>query len=140
MLWLALNHPEAYWNNVDLFVSVGSWKDIFEMLSLDLQYHGWEGRKLDWTAFGKLILAGLENPNTSELVKKYLPHIKTDKNQTTLQSQAKTIVAKWIKNQLFGDKKSENDFVLRIPNTPTIIIINAYAAKTITLTAIFIYF
>lgn len=102
MLWVAINHPETFWKNVALWISIGSWKDIIMMLQYDLVYHGWEGRVLDWDKFGKLILAGLENPNTSELLKKYLPQLKAHSKCTTVESQADTRIAKWITSLLFG--------------------------------------
>lgn len=103
-LWLAVYQEDTFWKNVDLLIAVGSWKDIFTLLSLDLQYNGWEGRVLDWEKFGKLILAGLENSNTSELVKKYLPQIKAKSKAKTLQSQANTLIGKWLCSLLFGTK------------------------------------
>jgi hypothetical protein len=106
MIWLHINHPNTFWKNIGLFVSLGSWKDIFVMLSYDLQYNGWANRVLDWEKFGKLILAGLENPNTSELVKKYLPQIKASKKCTTIESQADNIISKWICSLLFGKKET----------------------------------
>lgn len=104
MIWLNTNHNDVFWKNIQLYISVGSWKDIFTMLSYDLEYHGWENRVLDWDNFGKLILAGLENPNTSELVKKYLPQIRTKSKCNTVESQADNIIAKWLCSQLFGTK------------------------------------
>ena len=104
MLWLNVNHNDVFWKNIQLYISVGSWKDIFYMLSYDLQYNDWDGRKLDWDNFGKLILVGLENPNTSELIKKYLPTIKTDKECKTVEAQADNIIGKWLCSQLFGAK------------------------------------
>lgn len=101
MIWVSINYPDLFWKNISLFISIGSWKDIITMLSYDLQYNGWNNRKLDWNKFGKLILAGLENPNTSELVKKYLPQIKSNNKCTTLESQADNIIAKWICSLLF---------------------------------------
>lgn len=110
MMWMQLNHNEVFWNNIGLFISVGSWKDIITMLSYDLQYNGWNDRKLDWNNFGKLLLAGLENPNTSELIKKYLPQIKSNKSCTTLESQADNMIAKWICSLIFGGKTEDNDY------------------------------
>ena len=104
MMWVALNHPTTFWNNLSLFISIGSWKDIITMLSYDLQYHGWENRVLDWDNFGKIILAGLENPETSNLVKKYLPQIKSRSKCNTVEAQADTIIAKWICSLIFGEK------------------------------------
>ena len=103
MIWLAVNHPEEFWNNVNLFISAGSWKDIITMLSYDLQYNGWEKRVLNWENFTGLILAGLENPETSELVKKYLPQIKSRSKCKTVAAQADTIIGKYLCSVIFLD-------------------------------------
>lgn len=110
MMWISINHPNTFWKNIGLFISVGSWKDIITMLSYDVQYNGWKGRVLNWESFGKLILAGLENPNTSELIKKYLPQIKANNKCTTIESQADNIISKWICSLLFGGKTSEDSY------------------------------
>jgi len=110
MMWVALNDPEVFWKNIPLFISIGSWKDIIAMLSYDLQYNGWKNRVLDWDSFGKLILAGLENSNTTNLVKKYLPQIKANKQCKTLEAQADNIIAKWLCSLLFGAKENQYGF------------------------------
>lgn len=104
MIWLALKSPEAFWKNISLFIGLGSWHDVFTMLQYDLVYNGWEGRKLDWQKFGNLVLTGLENSQTVNLVKKYLPHIKANSSCKTVEAQANTIIAKWICSLLFGNK------------------------------------
>ena len=104
MVWLNINHRDTFWKNIQLYISVSSWKDVIQMLSYDLQYNGWNNRQLDWEQFGKLILTGLENPNTSELIKKYLPQIKTNSRCNTLEAQADNLIAKWICSLLFGSK------------------------------------
>jgi hypothetical protein len=106
MMWLAINDSDVFWSNINLFISIGCWKDIIQMLSYDLQYNGWEGRVLDWNKFGQLILAGLENPNTSELVKKYLPQIKSNTVCKTIEAQADNMISKWICSLLFKSKDS----------------------------------
>lgn len=110
MMWLHIYHKDVFWNNIHLFISAGSWKDIITMLSYDLQYNGWEKRQLDWNQFGKLILSGLENPNHSELIKKYLPQIKSNNRCNTLEAQADNIIAKWICSLLFGEKDGANTY------------------------------
>lgn len=105
-LWLHFKDEKNFWANIGLFISAGSWKDIFTMLSYDLVHHGWEGRKLNWKKFGELILTGLENPNTSDLVKKYLPQIKAKSACKSVESQADTVIAKWISSLLYGNKLS----------------------------------
>ena len=106
MIWLSKQDSTIFWNNIGLFVSVGSWKDIFTMLQYDLVYNGWEGRVLDWQAFGGLIMTSLQNANTLNLVKKYLPQIKATSACKTVESQADTIIGKWICSLLFGNKES----------------------------------
>jgi hypothetical protein len=99
--WLAVNHPNTFWQNIELIPLLGSWNDIFVMLQNDLVYNGWEGRLLDWNKFGQLLLAGLENPNTTNLVKKYLPQIKARSATKTVEAQADTMIGKWIASMLF---------------------------------------
>lgn len=109
MLWLAIYHRQTFMANIPYFIAAGSWKDIFEMLSLDLQYHGWEGRKLDWNFMRKTILAGLTNPDTSELVKKYLPTIRSIKDCKTIESQANTMLGQYLATCLYGTSKKSED-------------------------------
>jgi len=103
MVWLARNHPETFWKNVTVFVSVGCWKDIFQILENDLE-NGWDSRVLDWDKFASLILSGLSNPNTVQLLKKYLPTIRTNKNCKTARSKSRNIIGKWIASLIFGNK------------------------------------
>lgn len=104
MIWLHQKDQNIFWKNIGLFVSMGSWQDVIKMLQYDLMYHGWEGRVLNWDKFGKLILSGLNNEHTSELLKKYLPQIKANSACTTVEAQADTMIAKWICSLLFGTK------------------------------------
>lgn len=107
MIWLAVDQPKVFWNNILLFVSLGSWHDIFTMLQYDLVYNSWSGRKLDWQKFGDLVIAGLKNPNTSELIKKYLPQIKANSACTTVEAQANNSIAKWVCSLIFGSKEGD---------------------------------
>jgi len=110
MIWLSQKAPDVFWKNIGLFVSLGSWHDIFTMLQYDLVYNGWENRKLNWKRFGDLILSSLENKNTLDLVKKYLPQIKARSACKTVESQANCIIAKWICSLLFGEKESARSY------------------------------
>lgn len=100
MMWLAVNHPATFKANIPLFIAAGSWKDIVVMMNLDLQYNGWKDRKLDWNFLGNVLKAGLINPGTTELVRKYLPTIRTSAKCTTLESQADTLIGRWFAKQL----------------------------------------
>ena len=101
MLWLAVNHSETFYKNLPLFITIGSWKDIIQLMSYDLQYHGWDNKVLDFNKMSDFILAGLENPNTCNLVKKFLPTIKAKSKCRTLESQADTIIGKFLTHKLF---------------------------------------
>lgn len=100
MIWLMLEHPDTFWKNIDLFISVSSWKDIFTMLEYDLTYHGWEERKLSWDELSLVILSGLENERTADLLKKYLPQLEARSKCHTVRAQARTMIAKWLADQM----------------------------------------
>ncbi len=110
LIWLAVNHEKDFWSNVTFIPVLGSWQDIFKMLQYDLVYNGWKDRTLDWNSLGQMILAGLENENTSNLVKKYLPQIKSNSQCKTVESQADNMIAKWICSLLFGGKESGSTY------------------------------
>lgn len=110
MLWLAINQPATFKANFAYFIAAGSWRDIFQMLSLDLQYHGWEHRKLDWNFFSLVIGAGIINPETTHLVRKYMPTIRTNKNCKTLEAQADTIIGRWLAKVFSPDLEKESAY------------------------------
>ena len=110
MLWLAINQPKTFKANFAYFIAAGSWKDVFQMLSLDLQYHGWEDRKLDWNFFFLVIVAGITNPETTHLVRKYMPTIRTNKNCKTVESQADTLIGRWIARKFFPNLEKESAY------------------------------
>lgn len=107
MIWLYFKAPEIFWNNIGIFVSVGSWKDIIMMLSYDLQYNGWKNRKLDWDKFANLIMTSLENKNTCELLKKFLPKAemssKKETNENNLHKQADVLIGKFLIGKLYPE-------------------------------------
>ena len=107
MIWLAVNAPETFNKNLGVFITAGSWNDLIKMLSYDVQYNGWNNRLLDWEFIGNVILLGLQNPNTTNLVRKYLPQIKANTRCKTLESQADNVIAKWICSLIFGSKNDE---------------------------------
>lgn len=109
MIWLYLNDKNAFYNNIGLFISAGSWNDVIQMLSYDIQYNGWDDKVLDWDFMGKAILSGLENPNTTNLVRKYLPQIKANSKCKSIESQSDNIISKWICSLIFG-QKTEGDY------------------------------
>ena len=110
MIWLFTKSPDSFWKNIGWFIALGSWHDIFTMLQYDLVYNGWENRVLDWNKMGNVILVGLSDSHTSELVKKYLPQIKARSDCKTIESQANTTIGKWICSLLFGPKETSYNY------------------------------
>ena len=110
MIWLFTKNPDTFWKNIGWFVALGSWHDIFTMLQYDLIYNGWDNKVLDWEKMGKVILIGLSDSHTSELVKKYLPQIKARSMCKTVESQANTTIGKWICSLLFGPKENSHNY------------------------------
>jgi hypothetical protein len=103
MLWLYNRDRETFWANLPLFVASGCWKDVITMLRMDLEYHDVDGRILDWDRFANFIISGLNNESQVNLVKKYLPQIKSKSKCTTVHSQANYLIGMAICEKLFGD-------------------------------------
>jgi len=104
MLWLSQKSPETFYNNLELFVSAGSWKDVFQMLQFDLMYHGWDNKVLDWVRIGEFLKEKVMDTNHTNLIRKYMPQIKSTTKCKTIESQADCLVAKWFCSVLFGQK------------------------------------
>jgi hypothetical protein len=113
MIWLYLHDKNAFYNNIQLFISAGSLNDVIQMLSYDLQYNGWNEKVLDWGFMGKLILSGLENDNTTNLVRKYLPQIRTNSKCNNVSAEADNIIGKWIASLIFGKKEDDSGLTYR---------------------------
>lgn len=104
MIWLSQKAPFTFARNIELFVAAGSWKDVITMLQYDLVWHGWSERKLDWNILGGMLLHYLKEDNTRELIKKYLPSIKSNPNCKTVEAQADNIIAKYLCWLLFKEE------------------------------------
>lgn len=101
MIWLAINHPKIFKKNLPVFVTAGSWDDVFEILRLDLEYHGAVNKVLDWKYIIRFIVGGLADDSQTNLVRKYLPQIKPSKKCTSLRSQCNNFIAKKIVKEIF---------------------------------------
>lgn len=107
MIWLAINHPKIFKKNLPVFVTAGSWDDVFEILRLDLEYHGAVNKVLDWKYIIKFIVGGLADESQTNLVRKYLPQIKPSKKCNSLRSQCNNFIAKKIVKEIFDLGESE---------------------------------
>ena len=93
LLWIAKYHPEEFYRNLWLLPVVGSWKDLWALLS----YEGVE-EYLDEKKFFSVIAEGINDSNCKDLVKKYLPRIRSSKNCKTRWAKRTNALAKQFAN------------------------------------------
>ena len=70
MLWIAKYHPETFYANLWLVPVVGSWKDLWVLMSMD--------KTLDRKKFFEVMAEGINDPGFVDLVKKYMPRIRSN--------------------------------------------------------------
>jgi len=75
LLWIAKYHPETFYANLWLLPIVGSWKDLWVLLSMD--------SSLNREAFFRVMAEGINDESTKDLVKKYLPRIRSNNKCVT---------------------------------------------------------
>lgn len=71
LLWIAEFHPESFYKNLWILPLVGSWKDLWVLMSMS--------DRLDRTKFYDLIKEGINDDRFRDLVKKYMPRIRSSK-------------------------------------------------------------
>lgn len=80
LLWIAKEHPSDFYNNIWALPLVGSWKDVWTLMFYDIKE---ELNVIDKKAIFELIEQGLLCNTHNDLVKKYLPRIKSQSKCTT---------------------------------------------------------
>jgi hypothetical protein len=88
LLWLAYFQPKVFEKNSWLIPVVGYWKDLFTLLTIDFE------NRIDKNKIFDLILKGLSDEYNIDLVKKYLPSIKSTKKTNTTKSIILNQIAK----------------------------------------------
>lgn len=71
MLWIALYHPETFYKNLWIVPLVGSWKDLWILLTMS--------DELDKNEFFKVMAQGISEETQCGLVLKYMPRIRSYK-------------------------------------------------------------
>lgn len=89
LLWIAKYHPEEFYRNLWLLPVVGSWKDLWVLLSFD-----GTNEYLDESKFFEVIAEGINDPSHKDLVKKYMPRIRSSKKCTTPWAMKTNTLAK----------------------------------------------
>lgn len=111
MYFFAKNYPKIFKRNLDVFIAIGSWNDLFEILRTDLYYNG-KKRKSNFLfkTIIDYIIAKTYDKNQVELIKKYLPQIKPASKCSTIRNQANSIIAKIIATRLFPNEDKKTSY------------------------------
>lgn len=86
LLWVARNHPDEFYRNLWILPIVGSWKDLWVLLSMD--------DTLDKEKFFSVFAEGINSESHKDLVKKYMPRIRSNKLCTTDWAKKTNTLAK----------------------------------------------
>lgn len=86
LLWFVQNRPEVFYANLWLLPIVGSWKDLWVLMSMSTD--------IDQRRGFKVIAEGMQSESQRDLVKKYMPQIRANKKCKTEWAQATNNLAK----------------------------------------------
>lgn len=89
LLWIAKYHPTEFYRNLWLLPVVGSWKDLWVLMAFD-----GAGEYLNWDKFFAIIAEGINDSSTRELVKKYMPRIRSNSKCKTPWAVRTNVLAK----------------------------------------------
>lgn len=98
LLWIANYKSGVFIRNLYLVPVVGSWYDVFQLLRE--YYSHTDNGHLPLSVMLDFIIDGLNNPEVSDLVKKYLPTLKSKSNCTTVRNMANNLIARAIMKRM----------------------------------------
>ena len=94
-LWYSRYKPQLFYENLSLFCTVGSEKDIYNLMFIAEQ----KGLRLDWRRMlSEVVLTQGETIFNHDFVKKYLPLHRSAKRRTTAWAKFRSRVAVFIRN------------------------------------------
>lgn len=90
LLWYVTKFPEAFYGNLSVLTSVGSFKDIWDLADLAKK----NDISIDMSKLFAFYQSALNNVETSDLAKKFLPTIHSPKRRKTTRSTQRTTLGK----------------------------------------------
>lgn len=90
VLWIAYNHPDVFKRNIWLLPVVGSWKDLWTLMYLDSETKN----GLDRNFLYGVMAAGLDDSTQCDLIRKYMPAIKSSDKCKTERAKTMNALAK----------------------------------------------
>lgn len=91
LLWIAVNQPDSFYKNIWALPLVGSWKDLWTLMFYDITL---KTNAINHDVIFDLINQGLKCGAHMELIKKFMPRIKTNTKCTTDWTQITNSLAR----------------------------------------------
>lgn len=91
LLWIAAKQPDIFYKNIWVLPMVGSWKDLWTLMFYDITL---KTNVIEREVIFDLINQGLKCSAHSELIKKFMPRIKTNSKCTTDWTQITNTLAR----------------------------------------------
>lgn len=91
LLWIAAYHPDSFYKNIWILPIIGSWKDVWTLLFYDVEF---KINTLKKDIMFELIKQGLLCDTHVDLIKKFMPRIKSMKKCHTSWTQIANRLAK----------------------------------------------
>lgn len=88
LLWIEKFHPTEFYRNLWILPIIGSWKDLWSLLISD-NYNSFNKEN-----FFKVFAEGISDENHKDLVKKYMPRIRSSKKCKTERAKKTNNLAK----------------------------------------------
>jgi hypothetical protein len=105
LLWIAKYHPDEFYRNLWILPVVGSWKDLWVLLSFD-----GASEYLNEHKFFDVIAEGINDENHKDLVKKFMPRIRSEKKCSTSWAKRTNELAKNFANAAGWSYKDYRQF------------------------------
>ena len=94
LLWIAAFHEDEFYRNLWVLPIVGSWKDLWVLMSMAMNDTMPVSFKLDANKFFEVIAQGIHSQMHVDLVKKYMPRLRSNNKCTTGWAIATNTLAK----------------------------------------------
>ena len=107
LLWIAENHNSIFWNNIWVLPLVGSWKDLFQMMHYDMML---ETNAINRTHMYELLREGISCQEHVELIKKFMPRIKSSSKLKTDWTKNMNTIGKEFANFMGWSIQEYNKF------------------------------
>lgn len=105
LLWIAQEQPEAFYNNIWALPLVGSWKDMWTLMYYDIHENV---KCINQKAMFEIIAQGLLCDTHVDLIKKYMPRIKSQSKCKTEWTTVTNDLAKAFANHMGISYKEYN--------------------------------